>query len=309
MTEVETSTHSPTRSAEPRHDRAAQAATTAAAARPDWAGYRNIVVHLKATEDRSEHIEVAFRLASRFGAELTGVLTQREPSIFKKLYKRDAWPLERLEAFEGQAAEAGERFRADATARGLSVAFETAEGDAAELLGYVGRLYDLVIVEQTDLTSDEIGFDVPEHCLASTGRPVLVVPNSGAYPEIGRRVLVAWNGSREAALAITHALPFLQSADEVILLEGPRKEAFPSVTKWPRVSIRDYLGRHCRNLEARKMPEGVDPGAAILEVAAATGSDLVVMGAYGRSWLAEWVLGGATRHVLRHSRVPLLMAH
>lgn len=309
MTDVDTRTHPTARSAERGHEPSAQTAAKAASAPSDRAGYRSIVVHLKATEDRSEHIDAAFRLASRFGAELTGILTQREPSIFKKLYTPEAWPLERLEALTAQADEVGERFRADATAQGLSAGFESAEGDAAELLGYVGRLYDLVIVEQTDLTSDEIGFDVPEHCLASTGRPVMVVPNSGTYPEIGRRVLIAWNGSREAALAITHALPFLQSADEVVLLEGPRKEGFPSVTKWPRVSIRDYLGRHCRNLEVRKMPEGVEAGAAILEIAAATGSDLVVMGAYGRSWLAEWVLGGATRHVLRHSRVPLLMAH
>ena len=40
-----------------------------------------------------------------------------------------------------------------------------------------------------------------------------------------------------------------------------------------------------------------------------TGSDMIVMGGYGHSRLREFVLGGATRHVLTNSTVPILMAH
>lgn len=273
-------------------------------------GYRSIAVHLKNHEERSEHIDVAIRLADRFGAVLTGLLTQREPSIFKKLYSSESLPLERLDGLRRQAEAAEARFRAQAQDSGIAAEFTLGEGDAAELLGYVGRFFDLVVVEQTDLSSDEIGFDVPENCLATSGRPVLVVPNRGSFPMPGRSVLVAWNGSREAALAIHHARPFLAGAERVTLLEGRGKERFPSVTKWPEADIRRYLGSYVDRLECRTLADNSsDVGEAILWHAGAVGADLVVMGAYGRSWLAEWVLRGATRHVLRHSSLPLLMAH
>ncbi|TNC65809.1 universal stress protein [Rubellimicrobium roseum] len=129
------------------------------------------------------------------------------------------------------------------------------------------------------------------------------------YPSVGRHVLVAWNGSRETTLAVQHALPFIRRAERVTLLEGTGKERFPSVTRWPLVSMEGYLMTQAERIRKIILPgsEG-DAGAAILRAAAQSGADLVVMGAYGRSWLAEWVLGGATRHVLRHACVPLLMA-
>jgi nucleotide-binding universal stress UspA family protein len=40
-----------------------------------------------------------------------------------------------------------------------------------------------------------------------------------------------------------------------------------------------------------------------------TNSDLIVMGAYGHSSWRELFLGGATRHVLKHMNIPVLMAH
>jgi nucleotide-binding universal stress UspA family protein len=47
----------------------------------------------------------------------------------------------------------------------------------------------------------------------------------------------------------------------------------------------------------------------LLSRAADKGADLIVMGAYGHSRLRELVLGGATRHILEHMTVPVLMAH
>lgn len=273
-------------------------------------GHSSVVVHLKPHEEESEHVAVAVRLAASRRACLTGLFVQREPSVLKAIHPPRTLPPARLAAYEAQAAEAGRRFRARASLAGVEAEFHVAEGDAAELLGFVGRLHDLVVVEQTNLEHDEIGFDVPEHCVAATGRPVLVVPHAGRFPEVGRHVLVAWNGSREASLAVQHALPFIRAAERVTLLEGGREERFPSVTRWPAIGIGDYLGRLARRFEAVPSHAGAAAaGPLILGTAAQRGCDLVVMGAYGRSWLHEWVLGGATRHVLRHARVPLLLAN
>ncbi|WP_246045498.1 hypothetical protein [Rubellimicrobium roseum] len=141
--------------------------------------YRTIAVHLRACGNRSEHIEVAMRLAHTFQASLTGALTLRGVSVPQAFCRPEALPADRLERAGRLAAEAESRFREAALARRLPVGFFDAEGDAAEILSYVGRLHDLLVVEQTDLGRDEIGHVVPEHCVAGTGRPVLVVPFRG----------------------------------------------------------------------------------------------------------------------------------
>lgn len=273
-------------------------------------GYRTAVVHLKSYEEASEHINVALRLAAKFGTEVTGLLTQRDISVFKKLFAAHAVPAERIAASEQQALEFAERFRRLASEHQVTATFQVAEGDAAELLTYVGRRHDLVVVEQTNLKEDEIGFDVPEYCVAGTGRPVLIVPCSGEFPEVGRRVLIAWNGSREATLAIHHALPLLRQAEHVTLLEGECKERFPSITRWPKASIQSYLERQGIQATTVRFDQVAgEIGPAINAEATECGADLIVMGAYGRSWLSEWVLGGATRYMLSNTRVPLLMAN
>ena len=54
---------------------------------------------------------------------------------------------------------------------------------------------------------------------------------------------------------------------------------------------------------------GMNAGEALLQRASDGGTDLLVMGAYGHSRMREFVFGGATRHVLRHAKIPVLMSH
>ena len=90
---------------------------------------------------------------------------------------------------------------------GCSDDWDAAEGDASELLTLASRVHDVIIVEQTREGFDELGWDVAETCAVSSGTPTLVVPFEGTFPPIGQRVLVAWNGSHQAAAAVHGALP------------------------------------------------------------------------------------------------------
>jgi nucleotide-binding universal stress UspA family protein len=167
-----------------------------------------------------------------------------------------------------------------------------------------------VIVEQTDNVADGVDFDVAEECALASGRPTLVVPFKGQFPTVGRRILVAWNDSREAALAVYGALPFFEKSEKVDVLLGRAQEGFHSITRYPDLKITDYLRRHAATVEEHCFdPPDTEVGAAILDEAQRVGSDLIVMGAYGRSWFSELILGGATRDVLSKMRVPVLMAH
>jgi nucleotide-binding universal stress UspA family protein len=106
------------------------------------------------------------------------------------------------------------------------------------------------------------------------------------------------------------ALPFVETADSVVLLRGEGREAWPSITKAPKLDIVDYLTRHARQVD--HAGHGVvDSSAAeiILDSARAFGCDMIVMGAFGREGLARMLFGGATSHVLARASVPVLAAH
>lgn len=110
--------------------------------------------------------------------------------------------------------------------------------------------------------------------------------------------------------ALHGALPLLRRARKIVLIHGERSEPFSSVGWKPPFSIDDYLKSHA--LQVTQQPCAVDgdgAGAELLRIANSAGADLLVMGAYGRSRFSEWVLGGATRHVLEHGDLPVFMRH
>jgi nucleotide-binding universal stress UspA family protein len=147
-----------------------------------------------------------------------------------------------------------------------------------------------------------------EAAILSVGRPVLLVPEKGLPAGFPRKALVAWNGSRESARALSDAVPLLARAKSVLVFSaGPAGDEGP--LHGARSAVR-YLARHgitAEPLHATAADERV--GDTILARAKKAGADVVVMGAYGRPRFAELVLGGATRAVLRGAGVAVLMSH
>lgn len=197
---------------------------------------------------------------------------------------------------------------------GRPTTFEWRESDAgpsgvADVVVEHGRTADLIVALQTDpdwpLTE---WLDVADRVAVESGRPVLIVPNGRASDRIGTRVLVAWNGRREAARAAFDALPLLQQASAVRIV---RVREGSAEIEQPGADIGQSLVRHGVKADGTEDIEaaGTSAGAALLADADAFDADLVVMGCYGHSRLREFVFGGATRHFLQKMRVPVLMSH
>jgi nucleotide-binding universal stress UspA family protein len=203
-----------------------------------------------------------------------------------------------------------ERFHERARALGVEAEFDFAEGAASEIMLWAARLHDLTVIEQRDPAGDELGYDPAEQTALSSGRPVLVTPREGVFSAAPKHLVVAWNGSREAAAAVQAARPFIEKAKRVTVLIGSEKHGLRSSARVPDLSIRSYLERHVASVtqEAVKVSPD-DAGAHLLARCAALEADMLVMGIYGRSWFSELILGGATRHVLQNMRLPVLMAH
>jgi nucleotide-binding universal stress UspA family protein len=140
---------------------------------------------------------------------------------------------------------------------------------------------------------------------------VLIVPKAGELNSIGERVVVAWNNSRESARAVFDALPLLTKASEVTVL-SVEEAAKPEVTsEIAGAEIGATLARHGVKVNVQQVKPGArgDAGVELLSQVAAHRADLLVMGCFGRSRLREFVLGGASRHVLQNATVPVLMSH
>jgi nucleotide-binding universal stress UspA family protein len=241
---------------------------------------------------------------------VTALYPLEDVARFKRILTESSAPLHDLiERDYAAASQAEQHIRALAEREGVDFEWQAYEGEATDLIAMAARLQDLVVVGKTEA---EAGWGVAERlAITMTGRPILIVPLTGPFLDVGTCVLVAWNGSAQAADAVAGAVPFLEGAERVVVLKGSEeREKLPAATPRPTLDVAAYLKRRGIEAEVRITDAaGVDAGTAILNAAQDVSADLIVMGAFGRSRLREWVLGGATRTVLDFMHVPVLMAH
>jgi nucleotide-binding universal stress UspA family protein len=154
---------------------------------------------------------------------------------------------------------------------------------------------------------------MPAYVILNSARPVLVIPHTAAPPEsgLGRRILLAWDGSREAAAAMGASVPLLRRAASVtvLMLAGPLPDQDERTAQ--QDELLRFLARHrvrpsvlMRNCA---VDDGSDAGRVLLSVADELDTDLLVMGCYGHSRLREPCLVGASRIILAESRIPALL--
>lgn len=150
---------------------------------------------------------------------------------------------------------------------------------------------------------------IVEAALFEGRAPVLVVPDKAKVLSRPKTVIVAWNESVEALTAIRRALPFLTAADlvRVVVIDPPKHGLERSD---PGGMLSQMLARHGVTCEIDVLSKTMSRVSDILNRHAIdTGSEMIVMGAYGHSRFREAILGGATRNMLEQAKVPVFMAH
>jgi nucleotide-binding universal stress UspA family protein len=177
--------------------------------------------------------------------------------------------------------------------------------DGDDFVGSYGRVFDLTVLGQPGHEAQSPRMATLETALFDSGRPVLIAPSS-APARLGENVLIAWNCSTEQARTTAFAMPLLRAAKQVTVLtvEGG------TVPGPPGTKLVDTLERHGIKATAVTLPLGRrTSGETILAHAQSLGCDLLVKGAYTQSRLRQMIFGGATRHILAHAHLPVLMAH
>ena len=277
--------------------------------------YKSILVHLDRGAKSAARLEIGFALTEAFDAHLTGLFALSSPRIPSYAIAEAESAVREAEArYRDQALRSAEVvFRAAAARHGRAKSeWRASARDALDAVRLSARYADLVIAGQHEFGDDGsasgVAPDFADELVLSAGRPVLLVPYAGKFERIGRRVLVAWSASREAARALTDALPLLKRAENVEVVAFQPHKADHG--EQPGADIGLFLARHGVKVTASEQHGGeVDVGAQILSRAADVAADLIVMGAYGHARVRELVLGGATRTLLEAMTVPVLMSH
>ena len=195
--------------------------------------------------------------------------------------------------------------RAEAPGDAVSVSWSEEVGVQANIVSRLGKLCDLVTVARPEKQSG-VGYNTLEAALLETGRPVLLCPDMPVVSSVPDRIAIAWNGSTEAVRAVALALPVIAAASSVTILSAG------SDLQMAGEDLARYLATH--GIEANSQWIGAatgqhDIGRALLDAAHESGTDSLLMGAYGTSRGRALFFGGVTGHVIDHADMPVLLAH
>ena len=278
--------------------------------------YKTILVHVNDERRADRVISYAAELAEGQGAHLIGLYIVPLPVVLNE------WPdmaiAEMMEAqrksYREEGKRVGEKFREKTKLMTKPAEWRLHESQFATVddpLVQNAQSADLVIVAQAD-TAWHLSqtLDAPEAVIMQSGRPVIVVPNAGIVQPAPKKVLVAWNGRKEATRAAYDAVPLIAKAGSVEVVWVDPRVGTSEAGDLPCSELAVTLARHGAKAEARAIKAADETvGTALLEECKRAGADLVVMGAYGHSRFREFVLGGATRNQMRNMTVPVLFSH
>ena len=276
--------------------------------------YKTILLHTNDERRVAGLVDAATHIATRHEAHLIGLYVMPPVPTYGATSRGAAMIKSGLAKFREEAGRVQGAFEAACKGHPFVAEWrlvEPKDQGVAETVMQHGHAADLIVAGQRDQDFDFTSLlDVPERLAIESGRPVLIIPNSGNFVGFGKRITVAWNGKREAARAVFDALPLLKAADGVRIIWVNPKKGSVEAGDLPTAEIATALARHGVRCEATSTTASdMRVGDILISGLTDDGSDLLVMGAYGHSRLAEFVFGGATRHILEHMTVPVLMSH
>jgi nucleotide-binding universal stress UspA family protein len=261
-------------------------------------------------------IAAAEALADRFSAHLAcAFLTPLpdEPLAYEPTVVAGVW----AELLTRARAEAGaQRQKVDARLqqRGQPVELRTAEAlsrDLGRVAAVHARYADIaVITRPVQSGMGELRDEIVEGVLHHSGRPALLVPPTWKEATIGKRVLIAWDASREATRAVAEARDLMCEADAVAIVTVDARPKLFGHGEAPGQNIAAHLSRCGLTPEVRNLDSmGRTVSQVIEEEAQAFNADLIVMGGYAHSRLRDLVFGGVTRDLMARGGLPILLAH
>ena len=269
--------------------------------------YASIMVYVEADRAPEKRVRLAASLANRFNAALTGIsaLAIQPPLVIDGRVIDEMTGVD-VELLKAKLADTGTWFRG--LVHNERVGWRSVLDYPSDALVREARYADLVVIGNNKRRGSAYRTLNTGEAVLKLGRPALVVPD-GVSTLRGERVVIGWKDTRESRRAVRDAIPFLQHASQVIIVEacGPGEQG---AALGRLEDIADYLTQHRIKAGSKVLLEQEGSGAEqLLRVAKEEEADLLVTGAYGHSRLGELIFGGMTRKLLTSSPICCLMSH
>lgn len=277
---------------------------------------KDILVHLPSPDAAPSIMNAAISLARRHGAHLTAehVYSLEWPMMaaVDGYVGPATWRLiidEAEQTAKEKAAKIQARFEEAIHRENIPAEWRLSEGLVGSVLAQHARYADVTILSRSG--QHGIDTDLIEEVLFDAGRPVLLLPPDPPNNFAANRVLVGWNGRREAARAVGDALPLIHNAEAVQILSVFSNVAEREACQKQAEDIAHHLARHGAKVSTATTMTAADLQVedVLLNTAADFGADLLVVGGYGHGRMREMVLGGVTRSLLQGATVPVLLSH
>ncbi|RVT82182.1 universal stress protein [Rhodobacteraceae bacterium CCMM004] len=274
---------------------------------------KTILLGLNAADHAAAVTRVGADLARRFGAHLVGLHAIEALIVYPGIAMHVPGPVyaQFNASQKAEAAAIEETFqklagREDFVAEWRLVRTESIT--AADRLVESSRGADLVVLSQARPDTDMVNQGlVQERVVRESGRPVLLVPLEYSGTVEGRRILIGWSATREAARAAHDVLDLAAPGAEVCLLRvgQPSDELHDDGVN----QVAQMLGRHGMRVEVKHRGRaGQSIAEVLLHEAREIGADLIASGAFGHSRSYDFVIGAATRELMRATDLPVLFS-
>ncbi len=275
--------------------------------------YKTIATILQSTEDTKRVLDFTIPLSQLWGAHIIAIHAEAIPVAYSAAVGFPDVGL--IETASEAAEERTKDVEGLCTARMKDAgqpfdwhSLRSFSGDSAYTGASIARSADLVVVAQRDPKWASEDAPSIEGVLYEAGRPVLVVPHSGALTNTFGRILISWNGSREAARAAFDALPLIVDAEstEIFMVDPSDDDDFVSSSG---SALAAALSRHgAEVVVASEASNRRHVDEVIRDRATAIGADLLVLGAHSHSWVRELLFGGVTQNILKSCPITALLS-
>ncbi|MEM6577189.1 MAG: universal stress protein [Pseudomonadota bacterium] len=275
---------------------------------------KTLLVCLTTPDHAETLLKVAVPLARRHNAHLIGLHTLEALEVYPGIAMHVS--AQAFGAFNASQKEQAESIRAafDAATRNEDFVCEyrllkAQSKTAADRLVESARAADLVIMSQADKATDRFDQHGAQRAvIQQSGRPVIVVPLGYEGPEIGRRCVLGWSETREAARAAHDLVGVADEGADIIVLRV-RKGRADEMRDADMIDLSATLARHGFNVDLRHIDRaGQSISDILMDCAFEAGADMMATGAFGHSTAYDFVLGATSQSLLRNARLPVLFS-
>ena len=274
---------------------------------------KDLAVAYNASDNADTAVDFALQMCRKYQAALTAIYAVNpvrfEGNVGRWITDDIRATLRKAEAEVTKSIEADFKKRAASASPGSDVTFIAEEGQPNVVLARQARYHDILLMGQFSAPGDAARPIRAGDLVLRTGRPLIIVPHGYKVRSFQEYAVVGWDGSREAARALSDAMQILETKKrlDVVSVRAAGGDSRPPAQADAIVRHLERHGIDARNVALNASREGV--GQTLVDYCTEHAPDVFVMGAYGHTKLREDLFGGVTRRIMEHMTVPVLMSH